>query len=151
MNRTKFRSIRNVEVAQEPYVFSRSFLDCYAPSGVFRQPNGTLIFFEDELKQKFESLGLTVCWDWKELEVTDGSISKEQIALGIKNLQDFSFNEWRYQRYHDTFNYLEQVFLTEGDTEVIETFNTTIKNKWQDQFIRYQNGKLPKDERPKGW
>jgi len=100
---------------------------------------------------------------WRELDKRDIAYSGYKIKVSnfipnyddmiqaIKNQQLIMLNDMQYQRYKRSYDYLEQVLLAEGDKDVIEKFNTEIKNKWEDQFIRFANGTLPPDERVWVW
>lgn len=61
------------------------------------------------------------------------------------------FSVGKFDVYYYTYDYLEQVLLTENDKDALERFYTEIKSKWEDQFIRFAEGTLPAEERVKIW
>jgi len=141
-----------IDQTSEKLTLSEDFLRLRGIKNIFSFQNPVMLFITDSVKSVFDKAGLEyeIRYPYS-ISITNNKISKEAVSLAIINQQKIHLYNFKYEQKKKAYDYLEQVLLAEGDKDVIEKFNTEIKNKWEDQFIRFANGTLPPDERVKNW
>ena len=137
-------------VSPKNITFSLGYFDKLNIQSAFTRVSlGHRLYLRESLWKDIDNQN--IAYSSYKIKVSDFVPTDSEMVQAVEKQQHMMLNDMQYQRYKRAYDYLEQILFAEGDKDVIERFNTEIKSKWEDQFIRFTNGTLPPDERVKVW